>query len=97
MIQLLHYLTEDWTGHGTLPGTGWTNTEFRTYVQDNTDNAGLTETEESKQQHSHTEKPLGKTEQKQLEQTVGNDQTGPAPEEINQAAAPKAASVKATV
>lgn len=28
----LHYFTEDWTGHGDFEGTGWANTEWRSYA-----------------------------------------------------------------
>ncbi|KAI5778396.1 histidine phosphatase superfamily [Geopyxis carbonaria] len=64
----LHHLTEDWTGHGVLPGTGWSNTEFRTYTfKEGSDS--LLETEESRRRRS--DKPLGRTELKQVQETVG--------------------------
>jgi broad specificity phosphatase PhoE len=54
----LHYLTDDWKGHGDFPGTGWNNTEFRTYVFDG---QSMVETEESRQRRVG-EMPLSKTE-----------------------------------
>lgn len=43
----LHYLTEDFANDGQFPGTGWANTECRTY--DLTGGDTLVETESSKQ------------------------------------------------
>jgi broad specificity phosphatase PhoE len=60
----LHYLTEDWTGHNDLPGTGWQNTEFRSYVFDPIEELKLKETDESKARR--TEHSLGKTEMRQF-------------------------------
>lgn len=60
----LHYLTEDWKGTGDFPGTGWSNTECRTYVWVG-DTDSLQETEESKKHRTHG-KPLGKTELNQF-------------------------------
>lgn len=31
---LLHYLTDDWADQEKFPGTGWANTEFRSYTFD---------------------------------------------------------------
>jgi len=47
----LHYLTEDWADYDNLQGTGWRNTEFRSYVFANgdDDNASIIETDESKE------------------------------------------------
>ncbi|KAK4999313.1 hypothetical protein LTR66_001637 [Elasticomyces elasticus] len=70
----LHYLTEDWTGSQRytemLPGTGWANTEYRSYTFDpaNPANASMVETEESRRRRGpHAEKPLGKEEKSNLE------------------------------
>lgn len=66
----LHYLTEDWRGHGDLPGTGWANAEFRHYVWKEDDVEGtnsLVETKESRE--SRERKPLGKTEAKEFEES----------------------------
>ncbi|RPA96805.1 phosphoglycerate mutase-like protein [Choiromyces venosus 120613-1] len=70
----LQYLTEDWAGHGDLPGPGWSNTEFRSYVfvDGGEDNVSIVETEESKKRRKGTEKPLGRTEMKQFEKVVRN-------------------------
>jgi broad specificity phosphatase PhoE len=57
----LHYLTEDWTGNGDFPGTGWRNTEFRQYVLD-----GETLVETAESRAGRTDKPLGNTEQMQF-------------------------------
>lgn len=48
----LHYFTEDWTDSDKYPGTGWSNTEARTYtftssVHSDDERAALTETKES--------------------------------------------------
>lgn len=69
-MQFLHYLTEDWGGDGTFYGTGWDNTEFRSYtfVEEEGDNAAIVETEASKARR--VEHPPGKTEQKELEQVA---------------------------
>ncbi|KAI9787844.1 MAG: hypothetical protein M1816_007411 [Peltula sp. TS41687] len=64
----LHYFTEDWTDSNRLPGTGWENTEFRSYqfMDEGGDNASLAETQESSQRRRGTEKPLTNDEQLQL-------------------------------
>jgi len=30
----LHYITDDWESKDKFPGTGWANTEFRSYTFD---------------------------------------------------------------
>ncbi|KAH0614634.1 uncharacterized protein H6S33_000270 [Morchella sextelata] len=67
----LHYLTEDWAGDGSFPGTGWSNTEFRSYTfkDEEGDNATLVETKESHERR--TEHPLGNTEMKEFEEVGG--------------------------
>ncbi|KAI9709408.1 MAG: hypothetical protein M1812_007685 [Candelaria pacifica] len=68
----LHYLTEDWTGSTKFQGTGWENTEFRTYTFSSSedDNASLIETDESRERRIGDEKPLSKEEQTQLKETT---------------------------
>ncbi|CZT43250.1 uncharacterized protein RSE6_03255 [Rhynchosporium secalis] len=64
----LHYFTEDWTGAGKFVGTGWTNTEVRSYgfVEGDRKGAGLKETRESRIGRIGSEKELGKEEQRTL-------------------------------
>ncbi|KAI9784736.1 MAG: hypothetical protein M1816_000739 [Peltula sp. TS41687] len=61
-------ITEDWTDSNSLPGTGWENTECRSYqfMDEGGDNASLAETQESRQRRRGTEKPLTNDEQLQL-------------------------------
>ncbi len=74
--QFLHYFTEDWADSNKFPGTGWANTEFRSYrfkdPQDpqNDDNASLVETNESRHRRRGTEKPLTDTEKMELRETT---------------------------
>ncbi|KAL9603854.1 MAG: hypothetical protein Q9219_000963 [cf. Caloplaca sp. 3 TL-2023] len=69
---LLHYLTEDWTGSEKYVGTGWANTEFRSYrfVDGDDENASVEETLESKARRGFQEKPLTKEEKLQLRETA---------------------------
>ncbi|KAI4230303.1 MAG: hypothetical protein L6R36_000114 [Xanthoria steineri] len=69
---LLHYLTEDWTGCEVVPGTGWENTEFRSYrfVDGDDQNASIEETAESRQRRGNEDKPLTKEEKTQMRETV---------------------------
>lgn len=66
----LHYFTEDWDGHASFTGTGWANTEFRSYnfadAQGQDANASLVETKESRQMRKGSEKPLSADEQREL-------------------------------
>ncbi|KAL8675095.1 MAG: hypothetical protein Q9168_000466 [Polycauliona sp. 1 TL-2023] len=68
---LLHYLTEDWAGSEKFQGTGWENTEFRSYhfVDDDNENASMDETAESRQRRGYKDKPLTKEEKVQLRHT----------------------------
>jgi len=68
----LHYFTEDWSDSGKFEGTGWANTEFRSFqfLEEGGDNASIVETEESKERRKGTEHPLGKTEQMELRETA---------------------------
>ncbi|KAI9835870.1 MAG: hypothetical protein M1819_001768 [Sarea resinae] len=69
----LHFFTEDWTDSNKYEGTGWTNTEFRSYrftAGDSDDaNASLIETPESRELRRGTEHPLGEAEKTQLKLT----------------------------
>ena len=53
-------------------GTGWANTEYRTYrfPDPRDENASLEETSKSRERRRGTEKPLSKTEQMELRQTT---------------------------
>lgn len=66
----LHYFTEDWDGHAKFTGTGWANTEFRSYnfvAPDGSDaDASLVETKESRNMRKGEEKPLSADEQREL-------------------------------
>lgn len=65
---VLHYLTEDWSDSDRFTGTGWANTEFRSYTFDPSsgDEASLVETAESRMRRKGTEKPLSEAEQRNL-------------------------------
>ncbi|KAL8766433.1 MAG: hypothetical protein Q9209_006809 [Squamulea sp. 1 TL-2023] len=77
---LLHYLTEDWAGSEQFQGahesdcigTGWENTEFRSYrfVAEDDDSASIEEMTESKQRRGNEDKPLTKEEKMQLRETA---------------------------
>lgn len=62
----LHYLTEDWmetSSNG--PGTGWTNTEYRSYTFGSNPKSGrpvLLETQQSRARRLGNEKPLSRAE-----------------------------------
>jgi len=64
----LHYLTEDWDGALGSVGTGWSNTEFRSYAFVDVDarNVSVRETKESRERRRGTEKELSKDEQREL-------------------------------
>lgn len=66
----LHYFTEDWDGHATFTGTGWANTEFRSYefvdAEGKDENASLSETPASRKRRKGTEQPLSADEQREL-------------------------------
>ena len=53
-------------------GTGWANTEFRSYqfTEETGDNASIVETAFSRERRRGTEKPLSKTEQMELRETT---------------------------
>jgi hypothetical protein len=64
----LHYFTEDWDGHEKFTGTGWENTEWRSYEFIGTadERASLRETRESRVRRTGKETPLGEDEQREL-------------------------------
>ncbi|KAF7889265.1 uncharacterized protein EAF01_010758 [Botrytis porri] len=66
----LHYFTDDWEDSTLFVGTGWSNTEFRSYqfrAADSSDpNAAIQETKESRERRKGTEKPLTDDEQRNL-------------------------------
>ncbi|RFU29954.1 hypothetical protein B7463_g6393, partial [Scytalidium lignicola] len=66
----LHYFTEDWEGHDGFLGTGWQNTEFRSYTfvteGDGDEDASVVETAESRRRRSGKEIPLTREEQTNL-------------------------------
>ncbi|KAJ5928985.1 phosphoglycerate mutase family protein [Penicillium verhagenii] len=77
----LHYLTEDWEDHSQYQGTGWSNTEFRSYTfsqEDHRDdlegraldggNATLVETIESRERRGKPGPTPDREEQKKLYQ-----------------------------
>ena len=52
-------------------GTGWANTEFRSYqFLDGSDRSSVVETKESRELRRGTEKPLSETEQMELQATT---------------------------
>jgi broad specificity phosphatase PhoE len=68
----LHYFTEDWVGHDQFVGTGWANTEYRSYefVSDVDEGASLQETSESRTRRLGKEIPLTADEQRELRATA---------------------------
>lgn len=64
----LHYFTDDWDGAGKFVGTGWANTEFRSYefVEGDEHGAGLRETRDSRLRRMGHETELGREEQRTL-------------------------------
>ena len=66
----LHYFTEDWEGNEKFTGTGWENTEYRSYeFVDETFKdpaASLVETRESRAARTGSEIPLTLDEQREL-------------------------------
>ena len=68
----MHYLTEDWSDSHRLQGTGWSNTEFRSYQFSSyqPDEAHIVETPESRHRRHGDEKPLDHNEATQLKRTT---------------------------
>ncbi|CAK4033454.1 Hypothetical predicted protein [Lecanosticta acicola] len=71
----LHYFTEDWNDNHRFAGTGWANTEYRSYTFSTSDpeQAHLIETPESRERRKAEEKPLDKEEYVNLERTVSKE------------------------
>ncbi|RYP10623.1 hypothetical protein DL765_008048 [Monosporascus sp. GIB2] len=69
---ILHFLTEDWDGFAPSKGTGWQNTELRSYEFEDPEwkdpNASLRETKPSWRRRRGSEIPLSRAEQVQLQQ-----------------------------
>ncbi|KAK7932482.1 hypothetical protein PG985_003194 [Apiospora marii] len=84
---ILHFLTGDWDGYSTGKGTGWSNTEFRSYEFEDTTyedpNATLKETAPSRRERRGSAIPLTETEQFQLQEAFSNIVRG----ELKEAAA----------
>ena len=86
----LHYFTEDWDGHEKFTGTGWANTEVRSYefVTGAEEGASLMETRESRLRRLGREIPLTRDEQRELRASAEKGwqesgfQTPPVEEEI---------------
>jgi len=63
----LHYFTEDWEGAERGTGTGWENTEWRSYeFVEGSGEASLSETRESRERRRGTERGLTADEQREL-------------------------------
>ncbi|KAI9890461.1 MAG: hypothetical protein M1814_003945 [Vezdaea aestivalis] len=67
----LHYLTEDWTRANEHVGTGWANTEFRSYTFDEATQNSLIELKESRDRRQVI--PATAAEQIQLFQTTNEN------------------------
>ncbi len=69
------YIRESAAADFERAGTGWANTEVRSYIFDpvSGDNASLVETEESRRRRRGLEKPLGEAEQRNLKRTATLD------------------------
>ncbi|KAI0421638.1 histidine phosphatase superfamily [Xylaria grammica] len=67
---ILHFITEDWAGINPGRGTGWENTEYRSYAfADETGqdpNASLAELPESRRRRQGSEIPLTGTEMREM-------------------------------
>ncbi len=63
----LHYFTEDWEGAERGTGTGWENTEWRSYaLVEGSEDASLRETGESMLRRRGSERGLTEDEQREL-------------------------------
>ena len=77
---LLHFLTEDWCGFNAVAGTGWGNTEFRSYnfkspeesTREGVDMASIEEKPESLKRREGKEKSLTADEEREA-RAVGAD------------------------
>ncbi|KAF2239711.1 hypothetical protein EV356DRAFT_499921 [Viridothelium virens] len=69
----LHYLTEDWSGANKFQGTGWANTEFRTFTfasESPSPSYSIVESSASRRRRSGSEKPLTEAEQRNLKRSA---------------------------
>ena len=71
----VHHFTEDWSGSNKFAGTGWANTEYRSYnfSSNEPEEAHIVETQESRRRRRGEEKPLDREEQVNLKRTVSKD------------------------
>lgn len=81
----LHFFTEDWSGAEKYSGTGWANTEYRSYTfsPNHPEDAHVVETAASK--HRREVKGLDHNEHEQLKRTVSKEAAEQASEEANRA------------
>lgn len=64
---VLHFITEDWTGFNKVKGTGWENTEWRSYVfGEGEKQESLVETGESSKRRAGSKIPLTADEEREL-------------------------------
>jgi broad specificity phosphatase PhoE len=74
----LHYFTEDWVGCTAFTGTGWANTECRSYgfedLEGEGGDASLVETKESRHRRRGSEIPLTRDEQRELRASAEREQ-----------------------
>ncbi|APA08669.1 hypothetical protein SS1G_02406 [Sclerotinia sclerotiorum 1980 UF-70] len=72
----LHYLSDDWENSTLFVGTGWSNTEFRSYnfrdAEYTDSNASIEETRESRSRRKGSEKSLSVEEQRNLKLVAEN-------------------------
>lgn len=67
----LHYFTDDWEGIVNFSaGSGWSNTEFRSYEFLDGQDAPVVETHESRERRRGNERPLGEAEMRDLRRSV---------------------------
>jgi broad specificity phosphatase PhoE len=79
---VLHFFTEDWSGYKKRAGTGWENTEYRSYTfRDKGKNASIEETAESR--HRRTDKPLTEDEVREYKASSLEIMPDPEREEAN--------------
>lgn len=73
----LHYFSGDWQGHADFTGTGWTNTEWRSYCfvgeEEDDERAALRETSESRHRRGFKDEPLTDAEQIQQRAVAENE------------------------
>ncbi|KAK0654296.1 hypothetical protein DIS24_g5352 [Lasiodiplodia hormozganensis] len=70
---LLHTFTQDWSGFGKFCGTGWANTEYRTYtfVPNSGDEARIIETPESRAKRGAS--PFSEEENRKLKEMADRE------------------------